>query len=1186
MPTDHSPTLDLATRVREARSRLGLTQADFATRLSVAPLTVHRWESGQSQPRQLALERMEAIEAEFDEMPHSVASSATSLVEDPVPLDFAGDPTALLLVAEAYRLMYGHQFNPAFATETAHIDPLPHQRIAVYERMLPQEPLRFLLADDAGAGKTIMTGLYIREMLARGRIRRVLIVPPAGLVGNWERELRVLFQLHSKLISGPHLRRENPFKGEASDLAIVSVDTLATPGAFAVLRDVEVEPYDLVVFDEAHKLSAYQTDTRAHKTKRYQLAEALAGVPGVKAPFDALGWTCRHLLLLTATPHMGRDSPYFHLWRLLDPEIFGTIEALRRYPMDARQSHFIRRTKEEMVDVLGKPIYPPRTCATFSYDLTEGPNGEQALYDLTTEYLRRHYRVLDNRPAVQLAMSVFQRRLVSSTWALCRSFERRLEKLSALVEQMQSGALDAATLGERQGLLNARYREDHFESSGADDDAALEAMTEGSQAFEDGVLGAINAVTIEELKAEISVVEGLRSRALKLMDTGDESKFVKLREILEDPGYTEDDGGGGKWLVFSEHRDTVDFLVRRIEGLGYTDQVAVIHGGMPWQAREEQVDRFKRPDGARFLIATDAAGEGINLQFCSRMANYDIPWNPARLEQRLGRIHRYGQRRNVRIANLVAGKTREGRVLNVLLTKLDVIRAALRSDKVFDVIGQLLDGVSLRDYMLRAVTDDSDDAAEGLATALGKRDVDSIEEQARVIYGPSGEIKPRLESLRRDLDRERYVQLLPAYVRRFVEGASSCLGIDIVGDIGGTFSLVPARTGATDALLRALENYPDPLRQRLSIRRPNADEQCIWLRPGEPVFDSMCAMTIHRYARNARRGAVFIDPRTDHPYVCHLATVSVTEQASVVSTATPPRPLQTRLVTVRQVESGSASEQSLDAMLLLHGAPNVAPGAVPLATRAAGWRIDATTFVEQHVQGPLLEQYREVCRRRLPQRRRRMNVSFDLQAAELAARRRSMRHRDVNDDDRALLKADQRALSARRQHALTELDDAPERIIAGPIYFLAHAVVLPPGTTDEHYDANVEEIGVRIAHQAEIERGATVRDVSRPEFARQAGLPDWPGFDLLSHRDEEVRNIEVKGRVDRSAVQLEANEWKQACNLGSRYWLYVVFDCGTPEPRLYRIQDPFNKLFASGRYIRTFTVSVGEVVRVAENRRA
>ena len=231
--------------------------------------------------------------------------------EPPPPLDFAGNPDAVSAVAEAVRLAHGHQFNPAFATEISRIDPLPHQRIAVYERMLRQQALRFLLADDAGAGagKTIMTGLYVREMLLRDRIRRVLIVPPAGLVGNWERELRTLFRLRFRIVAGADPRAENPFRPPDSDLVIVSLDTLAGERTFGALREAGVPPYDLVVFDEAHKLSVVTQQHGVRKRRRYQLAEALAGCADPASRFAGLGWSARHLLLLTATPHMGRDEP-------------------------------------------------------------------------------------------------------------------------------------------------------------------------------------------------------------------------------------------------------------------------------------------------------------------------------------------------------------------------------------------------------------------------------------------------------------------------------------------------------------------------------------------------------------------------------------------------------------------------------------------------------------------------------------------------------------------------------------------------------------------------------------------------------------------------------------------------------------------------------------------------------------
>ena len=1132
--------------------------------------------------------------------------TASRVPAESVPLDFAGDPAAVLLVAEAYRLAYGHQFNAAFASETARIDPLPHQRIAVYERMLRQEPLRFLLADDAGAGKTIMTGLYVREMLFRQRIRRVLIVTPAGLVGNWERELRTLFRLQCRIVSGSDVRGgANPFVGTSGDRVVVSLDTLATERAFAALRDPAVAPYDLVVFDEAHKLSASRTEHRETKTRRYELAEALAGVtagggsdPNISGDvrFAGLAWAAKHLLLLTATPHMGRESPWFHLWRLLDHHTFGTPEALRRYTPEERQRHFIRRTKEEMVDLTGRPLYRKRECSTFSFDLTGGEDGEHALYLRTTEYLREHYnRALHNRPAAQLAMSVFQRRLASSTSALLRSFERRIERLERDIAEFQAGRLDGTLFGRRQRALSERYREDFFETHGADEDAREDGPEPGerNEDFEDAVLGAVTAVSIEELRREVEVLQGLRNRARALIGAGHESKFEKLREVVEDPLYAED-----KWLIFSEHRDTVDFLVRRIEGLGYSDQVAVIHGGMAWPEREEQVERFRQPDGARFLVATDAAGEGINLQFCRLMVNYDIPWNPARLEQRMGRIHRYRQKHDVRVVNLVAGGTHEGRVLKVLLDKLESVRCALSSDKVFDVIGRLLENVSLRDYMTGALAREGEQSAlEHIERSVTPSAVRDIAEREAKVYGPSGEVAPRLDGMREELDRERYLHLLPAYVRLFVESAARKLGIGIQGDLDDVFSLVPAAPGSLDPLLPALEGYPPPVRERLRIRRPSAGETCIWLHPGEPVFDALCSRVIGVFSHDARRGAIFIDPRAGEPALWHLAAASIEEDAGgvAVSGEPPSGPasdasrytLESRLLALRQGGADEAPvEHPPDALLVLHGVPGVAPGSVPLASRAAVIRAGASVHVERHL-SRVLEEHRTARSAELPERRRRVNVSFDLRSAALAKRRSEMARAatEATDPDIAALKQEQAALSGARERALRDLDSAADRIMVGPVRFLVHALALPPRPDGdvEQLDERVEEIAVRVAAQAEADRGAEVQDVSTPEKARAAGLSDWPGFDLLSrYPDGKDWSIEVKGRAGRAAVRMELNEWKQACNLGDRYWLYVVFDCATPSPQLYRVQDPFRNLLASEHVATAFTITVGNIVKAAD----
>ena len=497
---------DYARRIKSLRGGRELTQGQLADLIGVSYATVNRWENEQSRPNQLAWRRIIELESEAT---HRIAEqpAAYDAPAHPPSMDFAADPAAVAAVAEAHRLAYGHLFNPAFATETSLIDPLPHQRIAVYEHMLQQAPLRFLLADDAGAGKTIMTGLYVREMLSRRLIRRVLIVPPAGLVGNWVREMHSLFRLPFRIVGGSDARSGNPFAGPDSDLVITSIDTLAGERMFSRLADPATLPYDLVVFDEAHKLSARrEPDYRVRKTGRYRLAEAIGGA-GADSERWSLRWAAQHLLLLTATPHMGKDDPYYFLWRLLLPDVLSTSDAFDQFAEESRRKHFIRRTKEEMVRFDGTPLYPQRNCDTLSYDLSQGPGSEQELYDETTDYIRYYYnraRML-NRSAARLAMSVFQRRLASSTYALMRSFERRQGKLQALLTQIREGQLSEEHLMRVQSRLDGL--DDDFETRTADEDAGANGDGERHESFEDRALGATVAVSLGELEAERLMVQ-------------------------------------------------------------------------------------------------------------------------------------------------------------------------------------------------------------------------------------------------------------------------------------------------------------------------------------------------------------------------------------------------------------------------------------------------------------------------------------------------------------------------------------------------------------------------------------------------------------------------------------------------------------------------------------------------------
>lgn len=1161
---------------------MALTQSEFADLIGVSYASVNRWENSQSRPSALAWQKIVAAEASGPSGAASGHRDASGPPQHPSAetikpvqqVDFCADPEIVRLVAEGERLTYGHLFNPAFATEISCIDPLPHQRIAVYGHMLSQTRLRFLLADDAGAGKTIMAGLYVREMLNRRLIHRVLIVPPAGLVGNWEREMRSHFSLPFRVVTGNDARFANPFSGADSSFVIVSVDTLASDRMFSRLSDSSVLPYDLVIFDEAHKLSASrEPDLRVRKTDRYRLAEALASVPIGDDRFS-LNWSCHHLLLLTATPHMGKDFPYYSLWRLLEPEILSTVDAFNAYPPDARQRHFIRRTKEEMVRFDGTPLYPTRISDTFSYDLSQGEVSEQSLYDDTTNYIQTYYnraRIL-NRSAARLAMSIFQRRLASSTYALKRSFERRLEKLETLIEDVESGRLSLEELTALQRKLGDEVQDVLSEKTG--DEETAEGEHEENEAAEEQAMGGVVAVSLAELEAERIQVERLLELARKVFDAGEESKFKKLCEVLRGEPFRD-----AKLIIFTEHRDTLAFLVRRLEGLGFTGQVARIHGGMDYREREEQVEFFRKAasqGGATYLVATEAAGEGINLQFCWLIVNYDIPWNPARLEQRMGRIHRYGQKHDpVFIVNLVAGKTREGRVLKTLLDKLERIRKELRSDKVFDVIGRIFEGVSLKQYLEQAVTEEGAAATEQkIEGRLTKEQVLAIAEREKRLFGDGGDVRAQLRSLKASMEREELRRLLPGYVRRFVEKAAPFAGIDFQGDPGGFFAFRAVRPGALDILWPVLEVYSPEERERLTFYKPEETAPAVWLHPGEPVFDQLRAYTCERFRQDAMRGAVFIDPTARHPYLFHIAMVSAMrkEDASVPALAGDEL-LDCRLVAFRQQEGEPVEECPVERLLLLKGSRGVPLSATKLATGAKTSCEEAQAYAEDVVSQSMADAKRRALVATLPQREDFVRRGFDYQDAELAARRTKLTEKARAGDPRAKgeltqIRERQRNLAARMDSILSVMRREPELIVPGEVKFLAHAMVVPSSDPEDRkrYDEEVEGLAVRMAWAYEESLGAHVKDVSTAKLALSAGLTAHPGFDLLSRRDHgEDLAIEVKGRAGVGDVEVTENEWAKACNLRERYWLYVAYDCGGPRPRLLRVQDPFAKLLVKAK---------------------
>lgn len=1182
--------VDYATEIKVLRAEMGLTQVQLAKRIGVSFATVNRWENRQSKPSRLSwtqIERLREVDAGPTPGPSAVREPFATYDSGSLPpFDFTGKAEAVTAFVEGERLSYGHLYNPSFATEISRIDPLPHQRIAVYDHMLKEPRLRFLLADDAGAGKTIMAGLYIREMLSRRLIQRILIVPPAGLVGNWERELRVLFGLTFKIVGGQDAKAVNPLAGDDSDRLIVSLDTLRGDRMMTWLRAREVEAYDLVIFDEAHKLSASRRkDFRVEKTDRYRLAEALAGVPTHDKRW-CVPWRVRHLLLLTATPHMGKDYPYYALWRLLEPTVLSTPEAFKAYPAKARARHFVRRTKEEMVTLDGEPLYPRRESATLGYSLTQGELSEQRLYDETTEYLRTLYNKtkLLNQSAARLAMGVFQRRLASSTYALLMSLNRRLAKLDDLITAINTGQITLEQLFAIQRQIGTQ--EDYLDSKTADEESATEGMEE-NELEEEELLQGVIVTSLADLQLERDRVCEIRGLAKRLYDTRTESKFERLKEVITDPRYVNE-----KLLIFTEHRDTLLFLVQRLENLGYTDQVAQIHGGMHYKEREQQVEYFRAPmeaGGARLLVATDAAGEGINLQFCWIMVNWDVPWNPARLEQRMGRIHRYGQKApRVVILNLVANGTREGKVLETLLQKLEIIRKALNSDKVFDVIGRMFQDVSIKDYMAMTLERSVDNVAEELAGRLTAEQVIALEQQEKHIYGEGGEVKKDLPRVREDMERAALIRLMPGYVRRYLERVLPQVGIGIDGRFESRFTFKPLKPHALDPILGALEatSHDGPL--TCSVERPPSDDTIHWVHPGEPVFEALRRLVAARFGPVALRGTVLLDPSATAPYLFHIARITVQRDAdpdfTELCTADV---LETRLIGLQQSATGEIDVVSVEHMLLLQKTHGLPPAAQTMAMAAVERRRQAEAYLRDHVLSGLALHHREGMLAELPERIEFIQRGFTWEQKELAEARTAWAKKARDGNAAAIreldrVKARQKDLAEHRDRAIAMQRRLPELVTGGDAEFLAHALVVPSSDPEakKKQEADTERIAMDMVKVWEETAGATVTFVHTADRALAAGLTAYPGFDILSVRsDGERRAIEVKGRAATGEIEVKDNEWAKAANLRDGYWLYVVYHCASPNPELLRVQDPFGSLLAKAT--GSMSISRAQIVGAA-----
>jgi len=676
-----------------------------------------------------------------------------SIATQESPWSFDGDGEAFKLTVEAKRIDFAFLFDPMMAVHTSNVEPLPHQITAVYESMLPRQPLRFVLADDPGAGKTIMAGLFIRELIMRADAERILVVAPGSLVTQWRDELFEKFGLEFRVYS-QELEAASP-SGNAFDdfpMIIVRLDQMSRNEELQ--EKLCADSWDLAVFDEAHKLAAHYYGRELKKTGRFKLAEKV-------------GAATRHLLLMTATPHNGKEEDFQLFLSLLDSDRFYGKFRDGVHKVDA--SDLMRRmVKEELVKFDGRPLFPERKAYTANYKLSDL---EVALYEAVTEYVKTEMGKADEldgkrRGSVGFALTALQRRVASSPEAIYQSLKNRRERLEKRLREEK--------VGERGRQLNAETLEDIPED---DDDLAAEEQEELEEKLVDQ---ATAAQTIEELEAEIASLGDLVEQAKGVVVSGNDRKWDELSKILQqDPNTRDADGRIRKLIVFTEHKATLAYLQQRIGDLiGDMDAIVTIHGGTNRDERLKNQSLFRSDKRVRVLIATDAAGEGVNLQNANLMVNYDLPWNPNRMEQRFGRIHRIGQTEVCHLWNLVAKETREGDVYHRLLTKLENISDAFKG-RVFDVLGEVFEERSLKDLLIDAVryNDRPDVRAklnETVDVALDEGHIRDLLDRNALSEEHMG--AERLFKVKEEMEKAEARRLQPYFVRSFFMKAFDTLG--------------------------------------------------------------------------------------------------------------------------------------------------------------------------------------------------------------------------------------------------------------------------------------------------------------------------------------------------------------------------------------------------------------------------
>lgn len=1043
-------------------------------------------------------------------------------------LSFDGDPVRFRLAIQAQRLKLAHAIDPYAGLNSSRVDPLPHQFEAVYKHMLARPVVRNLLAHDAGAGKTIMAGLLIKELKRRQNIKRVLIVSPAGLTIQWKRELLTKFGEDFSIISREYMdetRLDRLDVWRNTNLAITSV-------AFArqreMCRALETVEWDLVIVDEAHKLAAYRKSSGSiEKTQAYELGKILSR-------------RAKHFLLMTATPHKGDPENYRLLIRLIDPE-WGDASAYA----PGSNPLVLRRTKEEMRTADGRPLYPERIVETLSYSLS---HDEGEMLEQVYKFIRRRFEKAksSNKQSAAFALMTLSRRLASSPSSLLCSLRRIKAKAEAGNAQMLS----------RESSNNETVDLEDWDDLSDED---------RNQSEQDAEAQAAQLVDLHQLETLITKTEALAKKGSQ--------KIVELRKAV------------GLWvgerkkqlIIFTEFKDTLDDLDHHLKEWGYT--TTQIHGGMAMEDRRAAEKIFWQGK-VQVLVATEAAGEGINLQCCNVMINFDLPWNPTRLEQRMGRIHRYGQKEpQVFIFNLLARNSMEDQVKETLLTKLKEMRKDL-GDKVFDVVGAVLWGEDLRSILERVALGDI------TAVEQARQAIESAEQPLRTAINTEREITATSEPLdiaafQQNQAQFKAYRLSPEDAEEFLRAA--------VPFVGGTLRefTVPSKNGNRPAfeVILPLDLGRGKVRRRKLCFWPEAcsdddtdPEAVLFISPGSTLFDQLVEKVLFLCRDDLARGATYFDihPDSSSPYLVWFIHTflrdGLNHPAGEFLTALRHRADQEKVErlpseALNGFDFGSGHEMA-------EGVQRVRP-------MLAGQR----EVVDQCVQSVFLPDLIE--RRKLHKE----TVTKDCQfltdglnhLIEYLNDSLLEAYGSGDDEEGARIVEQMNNTSQRVNKLQVDMTNAGHLAILEP-EVLGVALVLPAPiviTPDEapqgkhgtsvsmRRNPEVEKAAMKVVMDLEEEQGRYPKDVSKGKSW------DIESFDIAG---KVVRYIEVKGRGPGEAeeVWLTEPEWEAARRLGDQHWLYIV---RLEDGMKWMIQNPYLKLHP--KEMKRWVVSIDEAAEVA-----